>query len=77
MTTGWHPDEDATPTPREAEDMAAVLEGRHGRHAAAVADFFATYHGQNGDAGRSWAWSGVAELVRRRERLRIDSIWRV
>ncbi len=72
MTTCWHPDEDATPTPREVEFMAAVLEGRHGRHAAEVADFFSTYHSQSGDAGRSWAWAGVAELVRKRERDRIE-----
>lgn len=75
MSIGWHPDEDATPTPREVENMAAVLEGRHGRHAAEVADFFSIYHGQSGDAGRSWAWAGVAELVRKRERQRINQVW--
>ena len=75
MNTGWHPDEDATPTPHEVENMAAVLEGRHGRYAAEVADFLSTYHGQGGDAGRSWAWAGVAELVRKRERQRIGQVW--
>jgi hypothetical protein len=50
--------------------MAQVLEGRHGRWAADVADFFSTFHGQRGDAGRSWAWCSVAETVRRRERSR-------
>ncbi len=74
MNIGWHPDEDATPTPREVENMAAVLEGRHGRHAAEVADFFSIHHGQSGDAGRSWAWAGVAELVRQRERQRIERV---
>jgi len=74
MQTTWHPNEDATPTPREVEEMAAVLEGRHGLHAAEVADFFATFHGQQGDAGRSWAWQGVAERVRRRTESRLERV---
>ncbi len=72
MPTVWHPDEDATPTPRDVEFMAAVLEGRHGGLAADVADFFASLHSQNGDAGRSWAWAGVAELVRQRADARMQ-----
>jgi hypothetical protein len=52
--------------------MAEVLEGKHGFFAAGIADFFALYHGQKGDAGRAWAWTGVAELVRTRERERLD-----
>ena len=68
----WHPDEDATPTPRDVAAMAEVLEARHGILAAEVADFFASYHSENGDAGRSWAWCGVAELVRTRERARLE-----
>jgi hypothetical protein len=64
---------DFTPTPRDVGAMAEVLEGRHGAFAAAIADFFATYHGEKGDAGRAWAWSGVAELVRHRERARLES----
>ena len=71
-TTSWHPETDATPTPRDVAAMAEVLEGRHGVLAAEVAEFFATYHGEKGDAGRAWAWSGVAELVRNRERARLD-----
>jgi hypothetical protein len=70
MSNTWHPDEDATPTPRDVECMALVLEGRHGFHAADVADFFSLYHSQSGDAGRCWAWSGVAETIRKRERQR-------
>ena len=66
MAISWHPDEDATPTPRDVESMATVLEGRHGVHAAEVADFFSTLHSQRGDAGRCWAWAGVANMVRRR-----------
>lgn len=66
----WHPDNDATPTPGEVDLMAEVLEGRHGTLAADVADFFSEYHGGHGDAGRSWAWAGVAERVRWRERHR-------
>jgi hypothetical protein len=50
--------------------MAQVLEGRHGRWAAEVAEFFSIFHSQRGDAGRSWAWTSVAETVRRRERAR-------
>ena len=71
-TASWHPDTDATPTPRDVIAMAEVLEGRHGTLAAEVADFFATFHGEKGDAGRAWAWCGVAELVRNRERARIE-----
>lgn len=74
MSLGWHPDEDATPTPQEVEFMAAVLEGRHGGHAAEVAEFFASVHSQSGDAGRCWAWAGVAELVRRRESARLQQL---
>lgn len=70
----WHPEQDATPTPRDVDFMADVLEGQHGSHAADVADFFAAYHGEKGDAGRAWAWSGVAELVRKRERARLELI---
>jgi hypothetical protein len=50
--------------------MVAVLEGRHGAWAAEVADFFSTFHSLKGDAGRSWAWAGVAELARRRAEAR-------
>lgn len=71
-TETWHPDTDATPTPRDVAAMAEVLEGRHGILAAEVAEFFASYHGEKGDAGRAWAWSGVAELVRNRERARLE-----
>lgn len=67
----WSPDNDATPSPREVEAMAAVLEGRHGALAADVADFLSAVHGQRGDAGRCWAWAGVAELVRQRTNARI------
>jgi hypothetical protein len=70
MAAGWQIDEDPTPTPREVEAMVAVLEGRHGAFAADVAEFFATAHSLKGDAGRSWAWAGVAELVRRRAEAR-------
>jgi hypothetical protein len=71
MTFAWHPDEDVTPTPREVVNMAETLEGRHGAHAADVADFFSTYHSLRGDAGRCWAWAGVAEVVRRRTKDRL------
>ncbi len=71
-TTTWHPDDDATPTPNDVSFMAEVLEGRHGTLAADVAEFFASYHCERGDAGRAWAWSGVAELVRTRERARLE-----
>jgi len=64
---------DFTPTPRDVGAMAEVLEGKHGTFAAAIADFFALYHGEKGDAGRAWAWGGVAELVRSRERARLES----
>ncbi len=63
--------EDATPSPREVELMAVVLEGRHGSFAADVAEFFSSVHSQKGDAGRSWAWAGVAKIVRKREQERL------
>lgn len=66
MAIGWHPDEDVTPTPRDVDVMASVLEGRHGLHAADIADFFSAVYCDQGDAGRAWAWAGVAEKVRRR-----------
>jgi len=72
QTQTWHPDEDATPTPRDVAEMAIVLEGRHGSHAVEVADFFANMHAQHKDAGRSWAWAAVAETVRARTRARIN-----
>lgn len=72
LTASWHPDTDATPTPRDVAAIAEVLEGRHGVLAAEVAEFFASYHGEKGDAGRAWAWCGVAELVRNRERARLE-----
>jgi hypothetical protein len=71
MIGNWHPDNDTTPKPSEVVAMAEVLEAKHGMLAAQVADFFACFHGQHGDAGRSWAWAGVAETVRQRERRRL------
>jgi hypothetical protein len=71
QTQTWQSGDDPTPTPRDVAFMATVLEGRHGQHAADVAEFFASVHGERGDAGRSWAWVGVAETVRDRERQRL------
>lgn len=65
---------DCTPPPQDLGAMAEVLEGQHGSLAAGIADFFALYHGQRGDAGRAWAWTGVADLVRTRERERLEGI---
>jgi hypothetical protein len=73
MISGWHFQEDATPTPGEVEAMVSVLEGRHGVLAADVADFLSAFHSQKGDAGRSWAWAGVAEMVRRRSEARLGA----
>lgn len=71
MAPDWHLDDDLTPHPDEVDFMAAVLECRHGGHAADVAEFFSSLHSQKGDAGRAWAWAGVAERVRSRERDRL------
>ncbi|MCH9765509.1 MAG: hypothetical protein K0U34_05900 [Alphaproteobacteria bacterium] len=62
--------EDITPAPQDVEFMALALEGRHGVHAAEIAAFFSDYHSGKGDAGRSWAWAGVAEVVRKRQQFR-------
>jgi hypothetical protein len=59
---------------KEFDAMAIVLEGRHGRHAAEIADFFSSFHCENGDDERSDAWADVAERVRERERERIECI---
>ena len=74
MAGTWHPEADATPTPREVAGMAAILEGQHGLLAVDVAEFFAEVHGQQGDAGRAWAWAGVAETVRARARQRAKDL---
>jgi len=47
MANIWQPN--PSMNEREFEAMACVLEARHGRHAAEVADFFATLHDGNGD----------------------------
>lgn len=65
---------DFTPPPQDLGAMAEVLESQHGMHAAGIAEFFALYHGQKGDAGRAWAWTSVAEVVRSRERERLDEM---
>lgn len=57
---------------REAETLALVLEGRHGIHAAEIADFFAAFHGEHGDKNRASAWQVVADIVRRRETSRVS-----
>lgn len=72
MTSGWHFQENATPTPGEVEAMVAVLESRHGVWAAEVADFFATAHSIKGDASRSYAWAGVADMVRQKAEARLE-----
>lgn len=66
MAHFWQSDENAAFAPRDVEVMAATLESRHGFHAADMAEFFSVYHAQKGDAGRSCAWAGVADLVRTR-----------
>lgn len=70
-TTHPNPLDDATPTPRDVELMALVLEGRHGVYAAEIAEFFSNIHDNEGDVSRSWAWAGVASLVRKREHARL------
>ena len=72
LNATWNADLDFTPPPQDLGAMAEVLESKHGFFAAGIADFFALYHGQKGDVGRAWAWTGVAELVRSRERERIE-----
>jgi hypothetical protein len=71
-TTPFDPQQVASP--REMARMAAVLEGRHGIHAAEVADFFASLHGETGDPARLWSWAGVAEFIRQRTQRRMNEI---
>lgn len=70
MSSAWHPESDATPTPLDVSAMVDVLEGQHGTHALGIAEFYALMHALRGDAGRSWAWAGVAETVKRRAKAR-------
>lgn len=72
MTTNRHSNEDAHPLPSEAEVMACVLEGRHGRFAAEVAEFFSSLHTHQGNTMRSHAWAAVAQMVRERELDRLE-----
>ena len=67
----WTEQYDVTPTPDEVESIASLLEGEHGALAVQVAEFFATHHSISGDAGRCWAWTGVADRIRDREQKRI------
>ncbi len=67
----WTEQQDVTPTPDEVESVAVLLESEHGTLAVEVAEFFATQHSLEGDAGRSWAWTGVANHIRDREQKRI------
>jgi hypothetical protein len=71
MTSIWQPN--PAMNEREFEAMATVLEARHGRLAAEVADFFACLHIDKGDQDRSIAWADVAERVRERERDRMHN----
>lgn len=73
MSTSRHQEVDATPTPREVDNMAAVHEGRHGVHAEHVAQFFTDWNAQHGDTSRSWAWAAVTECVRKRTSKRLDA----
>jgi hypothetical protein len=66
----WHADSDVTPNPADVLAMAEVLEGQHGVLAVEVAEFFSTLHSLRGDAGRCWAWAGVAETLRLRSNAR-------
>lgn len=61
---------DTSASVREAEALVSVLESRHGVWAADVADFFSTFHNLKGNAARSAAWAGVAQLARRRAEAR-------
>ena len=70
IAPSWHADSDVTPTPADVIAMAEVLEGQHGVMAVEVAEFFSTFHSLRGDAGRTWAWAGVAETVRQRSKAR-------
>jgi hypothetical protein len=70
MTSSWHPDLDATPTPQDVIFMVETLESQHGFRAIGIAEFYALMHSMRGDAGRSWAWAGVAEAVKRRQIVR-------
>lgn len=72
IASGWHFNGDTLPSQGEVDAMASVLESRHGSFAAEVAEFFATAHTLNGDKQRAWAWTGVAESVRRKSEERLS-----
>lgn len=72
MASRWHPEELPCSGSDEIDIMASVLEGRHGIHAADVAEFLSAVHRQSQDTNRMQAWSRVAEAVRNRMRGRLD-----
>lgn len=63
MTMGLH---SRGPLREEIDDMAALLEGRHGTHATAVATFLADVMRQHGDPSRAQAWLAVGRRVDQR-----------
>lgn len=71
MVIRWHPESEASPTPREAELMVELLEARHGVHAEAVADFLRQYNEQNGTPSQAWAWARLTERIARRREARM------
>jgi hypothetical protein len=58
--------------PGEVDLMAIVLEGRHGEHARAVADFFVEVNTQSGDVQRAWAWHDVRRRIEKRAEARLS-----
>lgn len=71
MVIRWHPETEASPTPREAELMVELLEGRHGVHAEAVADFFRLYNEHNGAPSKAGAWAMLSQRIARRREARM------
>lgn len=67
------PSTNSKPSPAgERQAMALILEGKHGQHAAEVAEFFASVHQELGDEARATAWTTVAGIVRARETARVS-----
>ncbi len=56
---------------KDLTTMAILLESRHGIHAKGMAEFFASVHAKLGDAERCDAWDDVANIVKKREQVRL------
>lgn len=66
-----HTDTETAQTLRETELLVELLEGRHGIHAEAVADFFKIYNEQMGTPSKANLWARLSKRIALRQQLRL------